>query len=424
MANLYQYDDMVALSTLSINRNVLEDTIPNEVKEKLNQLVDDLESGVFPAFSISSRDEDIVGLHLLVENWKKNFKNLIVIGVGGSSLGAQALVNFKGKFAKNSMDIYFLDNVDPTTVDGLIQNLPLTETVVLSVSKSGSTLETMAQTLLFFEAFKVQGLPVENHIVGLTENKTNTLRNFLESHNIPILNHPEGVGGRFTVLTLVGLIPAIVAGVDAVKIREGALSVLESFLNSPYQSDSFYGALLSVYLSEEKNIQYMMPYSDRLRKFSEWFVQLWAESLGKDGVGTTPVSAVGSTDQHSALQLLMDGPKDKLVTLIVPDSFDEGSQISSELANQVGIEHLKGLNLGKLIYHQAQGTADALTAAGVPVRTFYTQKLTEEVLGALIMHFMLETAVAGVLFDVNTWDQPGVEEGKKRTLEYLMTSHN
>ena len=424
MANLYQYDDMVALNTLSINRTILENTVPHEVKEKLEQLVHGLDSGEFPAFSIASRHEDIAGLYLLAENWKKQFTHLVILGVGGSSLGAQTLVDFQGNFSKKDMEIHFVDNVDPSTVDNLLENLPLEKTVVLTVSKSGTTLETVAQTLLFFEGFEKLGLPVDQHIVGLTEDKPNKLRGFLEAYNIPILNHPDDVGGRFTVLTLVGLIPAIVAGLNVGKIRKGAFDVLQEFIKKPFQSDSFYGALLSVYLSEEKNIQYMMPYSDRLGKFSEWFVQLWAESLGKDGVGTTPVPAVGSTDQHSALQLLMEGPKDKLVTLIVPDSLNEGAKVSADLARKAGFKHLKGLNLGKLIYHQAQGTADAVSVSGVPVRTIYTQSLNEEVMGALLMHFMLETAIAGVLFDVNTWNQPGVEDGKKRTLEYLMASHN
>ncbi|MAF32017.1 MAG: glucose-6-phosphate isomerase [Magnetococcales bacterium] len=421
MSDLYHYDDMSALQVLGLVGKGFEKSLTPELKNKISAFQQQLQEGDYPAFTLALRTEDVAALHVLIENWQKKFKHLVVLGVGGSSLGAQTLACFKGLFASTSFDVHFVDNVDPTTVDDLISHLPLEKTAVLSVSKSGGTLETLAQTSLFMQAFQAQNLNVADHLVGLTEPKSSPLRQLLESEQVPILNHPEEVGGRFTVLTLVGLIPAIAAGVDAVQIRQGAAQVLQSFLANPHQHPAVQGALLA---TGDKTIQYMMPYSDRLRKMSEWFVQLWAESLGKDGLGTTPVAAVGSTDQHSALQLLMDGPKDKLVTLIVPDCQNQGTAVEPKMAQKAGVDVLAGLTLGRLIYNQAQGTADALTAAGVPVRVFYTPALDEKVLGALLMHFMLETAVAGLVLNVNTWNQPGVEDGKKRTLGYLFTSAN
>lgn len=421
MSDLYHYDDMSALQVLGLVGKGFEKSLTPELKNKISAFQQQLQEGDYPAFTLALRTEDVAALHVLIENWQKKFKHLVVLGVGGSSLGAQTLACFKGLFASTSFDVHFVDNVDPTTVDDLISHLPLEKTAVLSVSKSGGTLETLAQTSLFMQAFQSQNLNVADHMVGLTEPKSSPLRQLLESEQVPILNHPEEVGGRFTVLTLVGLIPAIAAGVDAVQIRQGAAQVLQSFLTNPHQHSAVQGALLA---TGHKTIQYMMPYSDRLRKMSEWFVQLWAESLGKDGLGTTPVAAVGSTDQHSALQLLMDGPKDKLVTLIVPDCQNQGTAVEANMAQKAGVDVLAGLTLGRLIYNQAQGTADALTAAGVPVRVFYTPPLDEKVLGALLMHFMLETAVAGLVLNVNTWNQPGVEDGKKRTLGYLSTSAN
>jgi glucose-6-phosphate isomerase len=425
MSKLYQYDDMDALNALSLKRSSLNQNLSDEAKNRIQAFAEGLEVGVFPAFSIALGDQDLKGLYLLVEKWKAHFKHVVFLGVGGSSLGAQTLVSFMGKYANSPLKIYFLDNVDPSSMDDLLQNLPLDETVVMTFSKSGSTIETMAQTLLFMDAFEKRKLPLSLHMVGLTENKPNPLRTLLTGYEVPILDHPEHVGGRFTILTLVGLIPAIVAGVDVFKIRKGAAQVLTQFLENPLKSDAYYGALLTAGSGEKmKPIQYMMPYSDKLIKFSDWFVQLWAESLGKEGKGSTPVPAVGSTDQHSALQLLMDGPSDKLVTFIMPDSTHEGGKIPKNLAEKSGLEHLTGLNLGKLIQSQAHGTAEALSAVGVPVRIFHTQSLHEEVLGALLMHFMLETAVAGCLLDVNTWDQPGVEASKEKTLHYLQNRKN
>lgn len=425
MPKLYQYDDMDALNTLSLNRPILENYVLGEEKERIKSFVEEINEGNLPAFSISLNEEDLAALHLLVENWKKHFKHIVVLGVGGSSLGAQTLVSFMGKFNKNPFDIYFLDNVDPSSMDDLCHNLPLDETVVLSVSKSGSTIETMAQTLLFIEAFEQKKLPLSLHIMGLTENKPNPLRTLLSGYDIPILNHPEEVGGRFTIFTLVGFIPAIAAGLNVFKLRKGAAQTLKNFLENPFESEAYYGALLTAGLGEKtKPIQYMIPYSDKLIKFSNWFVQLWAESLGKEGQGSTPVAAVGSTDQHSSLQLLMDGPADKLVTFIIPDCVNEGQKISKILAEKTNLPHLENLSLGKLIYSQAHGTAQALTQAGVPVRIFHTQTLNEEILGGLLMHFMLETAIAGCLLDVNTWDQPGVENSKQKTLEHLVNHKN
>lgn len=422
MSKLYQYDDMMAFSALASSKALFDEQISNDIKEKINLFAQAIDAGSFPAFSVVNREEDLPALHLLVENWKQHFENVIVVGVGGSSLGAQALVEFQGKYVKSELNLYFLDNVDAYSFETLLQKVNLRKTVVLSVSKSGSTIETLSQTLLFINELEKQNLPVNMHVVGLTEEKQNPLRTLLDQYSVPILNHPNDVGGRFTVFTLVGLIAGIVKGMDVFKLRQGALSVLKGFVKSPLKSHAYNGALLSVgHPDYVKPIQYMIPYTDRLNKMSEWFVQLWAESLGKDGEGTTPVAAVGSTDQHSALQLLMDGPKDKLVTLIVSDSLTQGEHIPVDLAKRINLPYLESLNLGKLIYHQAQGTADALSDAGVPVRVFYTKTLDEEVLGALLMHFMLETAVAGLMLEVNTWNQPGVEDGKKRTLSYLQS---
>ncbi|MFT7144381.1 MAG: glucose-6-phosphate isomerase [Alphaproteobacteria bacterium] len=422
MTNLYRYDDMTALGTLSLTRKTLLDDIHAKV-EKIGAFTEALKAGMFPGFTVCEQQEDLVGLEALAESWAENFEHAIFLGVGGSSLGAQTLVSFMGKFAKTKVKLHFLDNVDPFTMEQLINAVPLEKTVVISVSKSGGTIETLSQTLLLADAFTQQKLPLSLHMLGITEDKDSPLRAFLTEYEIPTLNHAKDIGGRFTVLSLVGILPAIMAGLNVADLRAGAAEVLHEFYQDPLTSQATYGAAFAVKAGEMgRSIHYMMPYSDRLQSMSDWYVQLWAESLGKEGKGTTPVPAVGSTDQHSALQMLMEGPKDKVVSIILPDCSDEGRTIKSQFAALVEEPYLDGLNLGKLMYNQAHGTADALNDNAVPVRTFYTEKLDEKVLGALLMHFMLETAVAGILLDVNTWDQPGVEEGKKRTMDYLTRS--
>lgn len=422
MTNLYQYDDMTALSALGLTRKSIENDL-QEKSEKIEAFAEALKAGMFPGFTICQQDADLEDLEEFANNCEENFDDIVFVGVGGSSLGAQTLVSFFGKFPENKIKIHFLDNVDPFTMEQLIHSLQLEKTMVVSVSKSGGTIETLAQTLLFAEAFNDKKLPLSVHMLGITEDTDNPLRVFLTEYEIPTLNHATNIGGRFTVFSLVGILPAILAGANANAIREGAAEVLENFYANPTSSEMAYGAAFSIKAGAMgRSTQYMMPYSDRLNSLSDWYVQLWAESLGKEGKGTTPVAAVGSTDQHSALQMLMEGPKDKTVTLILPDCTSEGKAVSEQYADLVDQPCLAGLNLGKLIYNQAHGTADALNSNGVPVRVFYTESLNEKVLGALLMHFMLETAVAGILLDVNTWDQPGVEESKKRTMAYLERS--
>lgn len=399
--------------------------IITQAETAIQSFVTDLKSGTFPAFTVTESVDDLLPLSELALSWSKAYTHMVFLGVGGSSLGAQMLVNFMGRFRTRAPEVILLDNVDPSSINNLINGLPLASTGVVSVSKSGGTIETLAQTALFVDAFKQKSLPINEHFFGITEEKSSKLRTYLENYKVPILNHPNDVGGRFTLFTLVSLLPALLAGMNVVNLRMGGRKILEAFLEDPLNHPSTRGAALAV-LAESKgvNMQVLMPYTDRLKTFSNWYVQLWAESIGKEGKGTTPIPAVGSTDQHSFLQLMMEGPHDKLVTIMYTPAEENERKISPEEASLLGDDILNGLSLGTLLYNQAHGTADALAASDRAVRLFQIDTLNEETLGGLAMHFMLETAVAGAIMNVNTWNQPGVEDGKKRTMSYLEGHQN
>jgi glucose-6-phosphate isomerase len=249
----------------------------------------------------------------------------------------------------------------------------------------------------------------------VTERKPSPLRRFAETIGCPIVDHPLGIGGRYSVLSVVGLLPAILMGLDAHAVRAGARAVLaaaRSDAGAP--SGPAAGAALHLVLSRDHGLRETVQwaYSDRLKTFGAWWRQLWAESLGKGGQGTTPIAAVGPVDQHSQLQLFLDGPGGSLFTFLVPDIAGKGPVVSAEEAAKLGISYLGGRAMGDLVAAEARATAETLSRRGRPIRIMNLTAVDESAMGALFMHFMLETIVMGRLMGVDPFDQPAVEEGK------------
>jgi glucose-6-phosphate isomerase len=238
---------------------------------------------------------------------------------------------------------------------------------------------------------------------------------------VPLLDHDPGVGGRFSVLTNVGLLPAAIAGLNIEKIRAGAASALAPILESrpAQEAPPAVGAAIAVALAATKPLSVMMAYADRLERFTRWYVQLWAESLGKDGKGTTPLAALGPVDQHSQLQLFIGGPRDKFFTVVTVGAAGRGPRIDAALAKLAGEPEFAGKTIGDLVAAQGRATAETLAKNGCPVRTIHIEKLDEHALGELLMHFMLETIIAAHLLGVDPFDQPAVEEGKVLAKRYL-----
>ena len=348
--------------------------------------------------------------------------DLIVLGTGGSSLGAQAAIAL-ARFNKGPVRIHTPDSLCPFEMDLLFRELETKRTHVLAISKSGTTAETLAQ-LLACRAWIEAGSHSANlgdHFTFVTEPGPRPLRTYGEKLGSPILDHPTDVGGRFSVLTNVGMLPVAVSGLSVKAFREGAEEVCADFTASPETATAVVGAALTQTLSEHKGITQVliMPYAESLRAFTRWHGQLWAESLGKDGLGTTPVRAVGPVDQHSQLQLFLDGPNDKFCTFITVPSYGKGPRIDPDEAKAYGLDYMAGRTIGDTVTCQSLATQETLRAKNRTVREIVIDALSEENLGGLFVSFMLETVVTAHLMGVNAFDQPAVEEGKILTRQYL-----
>ncbi len=364
-----------------------------------------------------------------------NAIDIVVLGTGGSSLGGQALAqlahhNVPGVAALSEPPrLHFIDNLDPDTFSTLLARLPHQTTRFVVISKSGSTAETLMQAMAALQAVKAEGLAqrIADIFLGITEpvksGKRNGLRDLLGKYHVPMLEHHTGIGGRYSALTNVGLLPAALVGLDIAAVREGAGLALSPVLakKKPAEVPAALGAALSVALAEKgKNISVLMAYCDRLERFTHWYAQLWAESLGKDHMGTTPLAALGPVDQHSQVQLFIGGPRDKLFTVITVGAKGLGPRIDAELAKLAGEPDFAGKTIGDLVAAEGRATTETLAKNGCPVRTIHVDQLDEETLGELMMHFMLETLIAAHLLGIDAFDQPAVEEGKVLAKKYLM----
>ncbi|MGA0314144.1 MAG: glucose-6-phosphate isomerase [Alphaproteobacteria bacterium] len=371
--------------------------------------------------------DDLGSLRTLSKDWREKFETVWILGAGGSSLGGKMLCEFSEKKAnpsESSPRVVFLENIDPFSLKKALQNCDFDKTGVLAISKSGETLETVVQLSLCLSAWNQAGIDrLSDQFMAISQPGQNSLRVICEKKNIPVLDHDPRIGGRYSALSLVGILPALIAGVNGADIRDGAKAVLDQFLSGcdPQSFAPALGAAISVGLAEKKNITQtvLMPYCDRLNLFGRWYRQLWAESLGKNGLGTTPIDALGAVDQHSQLQLYLDGPSDKMFTFIRVVNSEAGEKIKIPwlVGSDLGI--LNGRTLNELMDVQYRATAAALKEWGRPCRTIEIESVSERAVGALIMHFTFETILSGHLLNVDPFDQPAVEIGKRFAQKFL-----
>ncbi len=380
--------------------------------------------GSLPFLRLPAKRDDLAMLGTVAEDHAARFETVVVLGTGGSSLGGQSICALAdGGFGPRPgrPKLVFLDNIDPATFDDLFAAVDPAKTGLIAVSKSGGTAETLTQLLLCLEAWGPAA--PKTAVAAVAEPGDNPLRALAARHGIPVLDHDPGVGGRYSALSVTGVLPAMIAGLDVAALRAGADEMLENLLGAgdPKAVPAAVGAALHVALLQARQATsaVLMPYSDRLRSFADWFRQLWAESLGKGGHGTTPVPAVGAVDQHSQLQLYLAGPKDKFYTLVLLDRAGTGARINPDLADDERLSYLAGRTMGDLMDAEQRATAETLVANGRPVRILRVPHLDEHALGAMMMHFMLETVIAGRLLGVDPFDQPAVEEGKVLARKYL-----
>ena len=290
-------------------------------------------------------------------------------------------------------------------------------------SKSGDTSETLAQFNVFLQWLQTRLTPseVSGRVKIITQPRSSALWEIGTKKNFDILNHDPNIGGRFSAFSLVGVLPALIAGIDVSSFRNGAATTLIHTRKKRHNSAPAQGAALKLAAAKHATLatDILMLYSDKLFWFGQWYRQLWAESIGKDGYGATPVPFLGTVDQHSQLQLYLDGPSDKLFSAIMHGYEDIGILVNPSATGDVSLGALEQRTLGDLINASQRGTVDALMAAHRPVRTIATGELNAAALGALMMHFMLETIITADLLGVDPFDQPAVEEGKARTKQYL-----
>jgi glucose-6-phosphate isomerase len=391
--------------------------------------------GGLPLLRLAGKHDDLHPIRDEARRLADRATDIVLLGTGGSSLGGQTLAQLAwhgvpGVGAlREPPRLHFMDNIDPQTYAELLARLPHATTRFVAISKSGGTAETLMQTIAALSALKAQGIGprIPDIFLGLTEpakaGKRNGLRDLLAHYHVPCLDHDPGVGGRFSALTNVGLLPAAMLGLDIAAVRAGAAVALAPVLakKPAAQVPAALGAALAVSLAESKgkSISVLMAYADRLERFTRWYVQLWAESLGKNGKGTTPVAALGPVDQHSQVQLYLGGPRDKLFTIVTVASAGLGPRIDGELARLAGEPGFAGKTIGDLVAAESRATAETLAKNGCPVRTLHLTHLDEETLGELLMHFMLETIIAAFLMGIDAFDQPAVEEGKVLAKKYL-----
>ncbi|RDD60539.1 glucose-6-phosphate isomerase [Ferruginivarius sediminum] len=383
--------------------------------------------GALPFLTLPSRRDDLGPLATLAARYRGAFDDVVVLGTGGSSLGGQAIAALADRgFGPpvGSPRVHFLDNVDPDTFQALFAAVDPARTGVFAISKSGGTAETLCQLAVVIDRLRAAlgEDALKRHVAVMTEPKDSPLSRIAERFSLPHIDHDPGLGGRFSVLST-GMLPALLLGLDTAALRTGAAAVLEQALEAKDAAGAApaVGAAIQVGLANERMVSQsvLMPYCDRLFWFARWYRQLWAESLGKEGNGTTPVDALGTVDQHSQLQLYLDGPADKLFTLVDAGMAEAGRPVDPDILDHPETGYLQGRTMGELFTAESRATAETLIGYGRPVRQIRVERLDEGTLGALFMHFMLETAIAAHLMGVNAYDQPAVEDGKRLTRRYL-----
>ncbi len=363
------------------------------------------------------------------------FENILVLGIGGSALGGIAATEALLKPYWNQLSeeqrngfprIFFLDNIDPDTMTGLLDYLDLSKTLVNVITKSGDTAETMAQFLIVKDRLEKElGDNYRYNVVATTDKKTGILRQIAEQEGYKTFVVPDDVGGRFSVFSAVGFLPLALVGIDIDSIVNGIKDMDLALKNTDiHENIAAQNALIHYLLDTKKgkHISVMMPYSSKLKFVADWYVQLWAESLGKnkdkDGndvqIGQTPIKALGATDQHSQIQLYNEGPNDKVISFIRVGEFDNNLEIPN-IFEYTGIGYLGGKTMNQLINAEADSTKVALTDYNRPNITITLDKVDGYHIGQLLYMFEVQTAIAGELYNINAFNQPGVEQAKNYT---------
>ncbi len=385
-----------------------------------------------------NQDEIVNDIIITAKDIKKKFDSFVVLGIGGSALGPMAVFqalchlhhNELPKSKRKAPKFYVEDNVDPERMVALLDIIDIKKTCFNVITKSGSTSETMSQYLIIMDLLKKElGDKAGEHIIATTSETSGNLIKIAKKENLKTFYIPDGVGGRFSELSPVGLLPAAVLGINIKMLLKGAAFMDKLCSKADAKKNPALMAALLQYLAMQKgnNISVMMPYADSLKLMADWYAQLWGESLGKavdnDGnkvyVGQTPVKALGVTDQHSQVQLYTEGPFDKVVTFIGVENYRKVVTISDGCQDIPSVNFLCGHTMNELITAEMNATEYALTTSQRLNNKIMLPEVNAHTLGQLMMFFMMQTAYAGAMLNIDTYNQPGVENGKNATYALL-----
>jgi glucose-6-phosphate isomerase len=400
------------------------------------------DAGEYGFYKLVDQGPTVRAIRTFAEGLGQAHDHVLVLGIGGSALGTKALLNALRPPAWNELDdegrdffprLTILENVDPTSVAAALERIDPRRVLVNVISKSGGTAETMAQYLIVREWLEqALGPAAYRHLVFTTDPARGALRELAQRDHIATLDVPPEVGGRFSVLSPVGLLPAALVGIDIDGLIAGARRALDRSASDDllHNPAALYAALhWEADTANGARIHVLMPYTDRLREFAEWYRQLWAESLGKRtdregrvvNFGPTPIGAVGATDQHSQVQLFIEGPYDKVITFVAVDDLGVDLKIPRPADGGSGVElpadleYLPGYTLGELLRAEYEATSSALAQMGRMSCTLRFPNLSAATLGQALMFFQIATGYAGAWYGIDPFDQPGVELGKRLT---------
>ena len=404
----------------------------DEIQPRLREAVDEL-LGDLPGFMRLPKTTEYAEASARVAEGVRGSgaTDFIHVGIGGSALGPMAVHKALNHPYYNAIPgenrrgprMHFAENTDPATLSAILDLADPEGTYVNVVTKSGSTAETMANFLVIRGALidSLGDFGFQGRTIATTDPEEGFLKQIADRENLEVLPIPADVGGRFSVLTPVGLLPAAVAGLDIDALLAGAAQCVDEVNEQGAEHPAVVGAAMHYLMdtARGRNVRVMMTYADALERLAAWFVQLWAESLGKDGKGSTPHGAVGTTDQHSQVQLYMEGPQDKVIEIVEVEDHPRDLTIPEAYDDLEGVGYLGGHSMAELLNVECDATRRALTEAGHPNSTIKLRATNEQNLGYVFQALEVQTAIAGSLYGVNTFNQPGVEAGKQITYKRM-----
>jgi glucose-6-phosphate isomerase len=387
-----------------------------KVIQKYNETLNSPDIGFFHL----PQNTELLGATEKIYNKFKHKKYFIHVGIGGSALGPDMFL--KALDSTKGVDFIFINNIDPDALSRQLSKIDIKEALIYIVSKSGTTAETVAAMSILTGKLKNAGINEEqfkDYFVFCTDPVKGDLRKIATEWNVETLSVPSNIGGRFSVLTPVGFLPMLFAGIDAKKVLEGA-AALQTKLSHPTEGIEFFklASWLKDLHDQGINQTVMMPYSSLLKEYSAWFVQLWAESLGKDGKGLTPIPAYGATDQHSQMQLFMEGPHDKTIFIIEVEKFNQDFSLENSISGE-SFKSLSKFHLSTLMKAELEGTLEALQENKRHLVHLKIPQVNAESLGQLVLFSECLTVLMGQLLEVDPFNQPGVEAGKKYAHTWL-----